>query len=76
MENVWNNILLVECKMMKPCSPIILTGGGVTGTVAVQWLKLPALKVGDCGFKTHFGFQVSKKQNVSSPLNSKDVDPP
>ena len=42
----------------------------------VQWLKLPALKLGDCGFETHFGFHVLKKQNVSSPLNSKDVGPP
>ena len=29
-------------------------------------------KVGDRGFKHHFGLQVSKKQNVSSSLTSKD----
>ena len=34
----------------------------------VQWLKLPAWKVGDHAFERHSGIQVSKKQNVSSPL--------
>ena len=38
----------------------------------VQWLKLPAWKVGDRGFEPHFGLQVSKKQNVSSPLTRED----
>ena len=38
----------------------------------VQWLKLPAWKVGDRGFKPHSGLQVSKKQSVSSPLTRKD----
>ena len=37
----------------------------------VQWLKLPALKVGDRGFEPHSGIQVSKKQNISSPLSRK-----
>ena len=30
----------------------------------VQWLKLPAWKVGVRGFEPHSGLQVSKKQNV------------
>ena len=38
----------------------------------MQWLKLPAWKVGDRGFEPHFGLQVSKKQNVSSPLTRKN----
>ena len=38
----------------------------------VQWLKLPAWKVGDCGFEPHSGLQVSKKQNISSTLTRKD----
>ena len=35
-------------------------------------LKLPAWKVGDHGFEPHSGIQVSKKQNVSSPLTRND----
>ena len=38
----------------------------------LQWLKLPAWKAGDHGFEPHSGLQVSKKQNVSSPLIRKD----
>ena len=38
----------------------------------VQWLKLPAWKVGDRAFEPHSGLQVSKKQNVSSALTQKD----
>ena len=38
----------------------------------VQWLKMPAWKVGDCGFQPHSGLQVSKIQYVSSPLTRKD----
>ena len=38
----------------------------------MQWLKLPALKVGDRGFEPHSGLKVSNKQNVSSPLTRKD----
>ena len=38
----------------------------------VQWFKLPALKVGDCGYKPRSGIQVSKKQNVSSLFPRKD----
>ena len=34
----------------------------------VQWLKLP----GDRGFEPHSDIQVSKKQNISSPLTRKD----
>ena len=34
----------------------------------VQWLKLPAWKVGDRGIESHSDLQISKKQNVSSPL--------
>ena len=33
----------------------------------MRWLKLPAWKVGDCGFEPHSDRQVSKKRNVSSP---------
>ena len=29
----------------------------------MQWLKLPALRVGDCGFEPRSGIQVSKKKN-------------
>ena len=32
----------------------------------MQWLKLPALKVGDRRIKPNSDLQVSKKQNVSS----------
>ena len=39
----------------------------------MQWLKLPVWKVGDRGFEPHSGLQVSKKQNVSSPLTRKDT---
>ena len=38
----------------------------------VQWLKMPAWKVGDRKFEAHTGLQVSKKQNVSSPI-TRDV---
>ena len=38
----------------------------------MQWLKLPAWKVGDSEFEPPSGFQVSKKQNVSSPLTRED----
>ena len=38
----------------------------------VQWLKLPNRTVEDRGFETRFGIQVSKKQNISSPLIRKD----
>ena len=36
-----------------------------------QWLKLPALKVGDRDPQS--GLQVSKKQNAPSPLTRKDL---
>ena len=39
--------------------------------IVVQWLKLPAWKVGDRGFERRSGIQVSKKQNVSSLLSHK-----
>ena len=38
----------------------------------VQWLKLPAWKVGDDGVEPRSGIQVSKKQHVSSPLTRED----
>ena len=38
----------------------------------VQWLKLPAWRVGDRGFAPHPGLQVSKKQNVSFSLTPND----
>ena len=38
----------------------------------MQWLKLSVCKVGDPGFEPHSGLQVSKKQNVSSPLTRED----
>ena len=43
-----------------------------TAGALVQWLKLPAWKVGDRGFEPHSGFQVSKKQNDFSSLTRKD----
>ena len=43
------------------------------GPVLVQWLKLPASKVGGRGFEPYSGLQVSKKQNVSSPFTRKHV---
>ena len=39
----------------------------------MQWLKLPARKVRHRGFKPHSGLQVSRKQNVSSPLTRKKI---
>ena len=36
----------------------------------VQWLKLPVCKLGDHGFEPS-SLQVSRKQDVSSPLTSK-----
>ena len=39
----------------------------------VQWLKLPAWKVGYRRFESHSGLQVSKKKNVSSPLTRYDI---
>ena len=40
----------------------------------MQWLKLPAWKVKDCGFEPHSGLQVSKKKkHVSSPFTRKDA---
>ena len=38
----------------------------------MQWLKLPAWKVGDHGLEPYSGLQVLKKQNVSSPLTHND----
>ena len=38
----------------------------------VQWLKLPAWNVGDRGLKPHSVLQVSKAQNVSTPLTRED----
>ena len=38
----------------------------------MQRLKQPAWKVGDSGFEPLYGLQVSKKQNVSSPLTRED----
>ena len=38
----------------------------------MQWLKLPAWKVGDRGFVPRSDIQISRKQNVSSPLTRKD----
>ena len=37
----------------------------------MHWLKVPVWKVGDRGFEPHSRYQVSKKQNVSSPLTRK-----
>ena len=39
----------------------------------MQWLKLPAWKVGDRGFEPPSRLQVSKKRNVYSPLTRKDA---
>ena len=40
----------------------------------MQWLKLPAWKVGDRRFKPHSGLQAAKKRNVSSPLTRKHLN--
>ena len=40
-------------------------GGGL-----VQWLKLPAWKVGDRGFEPRSGLQVSKEQKWFFPAHS------
>ena len=37
-----------------------------------RWLKPPAWKVGDRELEPHSGLEVSKKQNVSSPLTRND----
>ena len=42
--------------------------GGGGGGELVQWLKLPAWKVGDRGFELRSGIQIPKKQNISSLL--------
>ena len=39
----------------------------------VQWLKMPACKVGDRGFEPRSGLQVSKKQKNSFHLTRKDL---
>ena len=38
----------------------------------VQWVKLPAWKVGHREYEPHSVLPVLKKQNVSSPLTRKD----
>ena len=38
----------------------------------MQWLKLPAWKVGDREFEPRSGIKVSKKPIFSSPLTRKD----
>ena len=57
---------------------VFFRGGGGThigvckAGVLVQWLKLSAWKVGNRGLEPRSGIQVSKKQNVSSPLTGED----
>ena len=56
----------------RPCiGRVDLFSSNRAGTL-VQWLKLPAWKVGDRGLEPHTGLQVSKQQNVSSPLTRED----
>ena len=43
------------------------------GGALVQWLKLPAGTVGDRGFEPLSVHQISKIQNVSSPLTYKNL---
>ena len=50
-----------------------VTLGILAVTYMVQWLKLHAEKVGKRGIEPCSGIQVSKKQNVSSPLTHKDA---
>ena len=38
----------------------------------MQWLKLPAWKVGDRGLEPHSGLEILKDQNVSSLFPRKD----
>ena len=35
-------------------------------------VQLPAWKIGDRGFESHSGLQISKKQNISFPITRKD----
>ena len=50
------------------CNQFLCKGGGTGAVVkAADW------KVGDRGFEPHSGLQVSKKENVSSPLTRKDL---
>ena len=49
-------------------SASIRGGGGADAVV----IKLPACKVGDRGYEPHSGRQISRKQNVTSPLTRKD----
>ena len=58
---------LPESSDTTACLPHYIDRAGVL----VQWLKLSAWKVGDCGFKLS-GLQASMKQNLSSPLTRKD----
>ena len=51
------------------------SGNNCAGAL-VQWLKLPAWEVRDRGFEPHSGLQVSKTQNVSSPLTRKYCEEP
>ena len=48
------------------------TAKGRVGAL-VQWLMLPAWKIGDRGFKPHSDLKISKKHNVSSPFTRKDT---
>ena len=49
-----------------------IMGGGGGGEWQMQWLKLPACKVGDRGFEPHSGLQISKKQTIFSLLTRED----
>ena len=60
--------MIINAKPMLNLSPSdnIWTGA------LVQWLKLPAWKVGDRGFKPHSGLQFSKAKGFSHQLTRKD----
>ena len=57
---------LVRYENYSTCLMIYRAGG------LVQWLMLPAWKVGDRGFEPRSSIQVSMKLNISSPLTHKD----
>ena len=61
-EQKWHNTYMLQGFHLKT----------VWAGAIVQWLKLPAWKVGDRGFEPRSGIQVSKKQSVSTPFIRKD----
>ena len=69
----WNNITCFHANLIMGEWTEGLSWGRRAGAL-VQWLKLPAWKVGDCGFEPHSGLQLSKKQNCFFPAHCKDFN--